>query len=600
MLLGGSDCVCSMKHFTVNFFPDDKQVVIHKGATVLEAAGQVGIVLNTTCGGRGTCGKCAVFLQPLGQKILACQYEIQSDLTVTIPDSSRFFKQKILSEGLRRDIKLNPAVCKKTIKVESFDPAQIEAFLNNREDKKFILANSAIRKLRKLSCDQSCQFVTAVCHINIKDNGYKVVDFERGDTVEEIWGIAADIGTTTVVAKLVDMTNNKSLASEAALNPQIKYGDDVISRINYADTDEKLSQLQQVIITCLNRLTAKLCRRIGIDKNNIYEMTIACNTTMNHIFLGWPVKQLGQAPYKPYSSEAVNTTAINMGVDINPLGNIYTIENIAGFIGSDTIAVAVAVDIDNVKETTLVVDIGTNGEIILAVKDKFYCASCAAGPALEGARILQGSRAVKGAIEAVIMNKTDIDIDVIGNSPAISICGSGLIDAVAVMLDLGIIDNTGRFVSPQELTGKVPEKIIKRVSTVDSQPVFKLSKDGQEVFLTQKDIRETQLAKAAIRAGIKLLQKKFELADSDIDCLLLAGAFGNYIRKESALRIGLLPDIACEKIHFIGNAASSGAEMVLLNRHFRSKATELAKKIEYVEIAHEADFSMVYADCMLF
>ena len=589
-----------MEHFTVNFLPDDKQVVIHKGATVLEAAGQAGIVLNTTCGGRGTCGKCAAFLQPSGQKVLACQYKVQSDLVVTIPDSSRFFKQKILSHGLRRDIELNPAVCKKIINVKSFDPAQVEDFLNDQEDKNFTLADSAIRKLKELSCNEGCQFVTAVCHINTKDNGYKIVDFEIGQTIDSIFGIAVDIGTTTVVAKLVDMTNSKSLASEAALNPQIKYGDDVISRINYADTDEKLAQLQQLIVNCLNELTDGLCRQAEIDKNNIYEMTVACNTTMNHIFLGWPVKQLGQAPYKPYSNEAVNSTAIDRGVHINPLGNIYTIENIAGFIGSDTVAVAVAVDIDNLRETTLVVDIGTNGEIILAMENKFYCASCAAGPALEGARISQGSRAVEGAIEAVVMNETDIDIDVIGNSPAISICGSGLIDAVAVMLDLGVIDYTGRFVDAEDLKGKVPDAIVKRITIVDSLPAFKLSKDGPDVFLTQKDIRETQLAKAAIRTGIRLLQKKLELADSDIDCLLLAGAFGNYIRKESALRIGLLPDMASEKIHFIGNAASSGAEMILLNRHFRNKATALAKKIEYVEIAHEAEFSMVYADCMLF
>ncbi|HPS55471.1 MAG TPA: ASKHA domain-containing protein [Sedimentisphaerales bacterium] len=589
-----------MEHFTLNFLPDNKQVVIHKDATVLEAAGQAGIVLNTTCGGRGTCGKCEVFLQPSGQKVLACQYKVQSDLTVTIPDTSRFFKQKILSCGLRIDIKLDPAVYKHALKIESFNPSQVENFLNSRQSKKFTLTSSAIRKLKELSSDQDCRFVTAICHISAKDNGYNVVDFEKGMTIDTIFGIAVDIGTTTVVAKLVDMTNSKSMASEATLNPQIKYGDDVISRINYADTDEKLSHLQHLIINCLNELTAKLCRQTGIDKNNIYEMTIACNTTMNHIFLGWPVKQLGQAPYKPYSVQAANTPAEDLGVDINPLGNIYTIENIAGFVGSDTTAVAVAVDIDNVKETTLVIDIGTNGEIILAMKDKFYCASCAAGPALEGARISQGSRASEGAIEAVIMNKTDIDIDVIGDSPAISICGSGLIDAVAVMLDLGVIDRTGRFVSPQELEGKVPEAIIKRFSTINSQPAFKLSKIGPEVFLTQKDIRETQLAKAAIRTGIKLLQKKLQLADSDIDCLLLAGAFGNYIRKESALKIGLLPDMACEKIHFIGNAASSGAEMILLNRHFRNKATTLAKKIEYVEIAHETDFSMVYADCMFF
>lgn len=250
------------------------------------------------------------------------------------------------------------------------------------------------------------------------------------------------------------------------------------------------------------------------------------------------------------------------------------------------------------------VDIGTNGEIVLGTKDKLYAASCAAGPAFEGARISCGSRAIEGAIEGVVVNEDDIDLDVIGNCPPRSMCGSGLIDAVAVLLSLGIIDTTGRFVEPRKLADELSPAILSRIVERDGQLAFCLHRAAnvseRNLFLTQKDIREVQLAKAAIRAGIKLLQKKNGIKDTDIQQILLAGAFGNYIRPGSALCIGLLPAVPAERIHFIGNAASSGAQMVLLSHQWRELATKLAHKIKYVEIAHEKEFADVFADCMTF
>jgi uncharacterized 2Fe-2S/4Fe-4S cluster protein (DUF4445 family) len=255
---------------------------------------------------------------------------------------------------------------------------------------------------------------------------------------------------------------------------------------------------------------------------------------------------------------------------------------------------------------TLVIDIGTNGELILGTKDKLYAASCAAGPAMEGARITCGSRAAEGAIEAVVINEgpegIGIDLDVIGACPPRSICGSGLIDAVAVLLDLGIVDATGRLAGTGTLPDSMSAAIAARVRQVDGEPAFILVEDadGHTVFLTQKDIRQVQLAKAAIRAGIKLLQKKVGIGDCDIEQIYLAGAFGNYIRRESAVRTGLLPDVPIERIRFVGNAASSGAQIILLSSQARQKACELARKIEYIEIAHEPEFQDVFADSMMF
>ena len=530
-----------MKHFNVTFRPDGRQISIHAGATLMEAAGQAGIILNTTCGGKGTCEKCAVNLEPTKEQVLACQYHINSDLTVTIPISSRFFEQKILAEGIEAKTKIQPDIYKKYLKVDSTD---------------------------------------------------------------KIFGLAIDIGTTTVVAKLIDMTNGQCLATQADLNPQTKYGDDVVTRIAYAQTEAKSAELHTVIINCLNKLTAKLCNQASIKPKNIYEMCVVGNTTMNHIFLKLPIAQLGQAPYKAFSLDAKDLTTDELALQINPDANIHTVENIAGFVGSDITAVALAVDINSAQDLTLVVDIGTNGEIVLGTADKLYAASCAAGPAFEGARITCGSRAAEGAIEAVLVNDNDIDLDVIGNCPPRSICGSGLIDAVAVLLDLGIIDTTGRFDNPGKLENKLPPAILSRIIEQAGQPAFVLAHEtdagGKKVLLNQKDIREVQLAKAAIRAGIKLLQKKIGIEDDDIKHILLAGAFGNYIRRESALRIGLLPDVPAERIVFVGNAASSGAQIILLSSRSRTQARKLARRIKYVEIAYEKEFECVFTDSMSF
>ena len=528
-----------MKHFTITFKPDGKQISIHAGATLIEAAGQADIILNTVCGGKGTCKKCLVNLEPDDRQVLACQYRVSSDLTVTIPAGSRFFEQRILAEGIDTPRKIQPDVYK---------------------------------------------------------------EYLEGDSADPIFGLAVDIGTTTVVAKLIDMRTGQCRATEAALNPQTRYGDDVISRIAYAQTDEKSAELHEAIIDCINDLVVRLCRKTAIGANHIYEVCAVGNTTMNHIFGKLPIAQLGQAPYKAYSLDARDVTPGALGLDINPTGNIHTVENIAGFVGADTTAVALAADINLAEQMTLVVDIGTNGELVLGTKDKLYAASCAAGPALEGARITCGSRAAEGAIEAVVINEDDIDLDVIGNCPPRSICGSGLIDAVAVMLDLGVIDATGRFADPESLGDKLPPAIVSRIRREHGEPAFILAEnaDADTVFLTQKDIRQVQLAKGAIRAGTKILLRKLGLADADLAHILLAGAFGNYIRAESALRIGLLPVVPVERIHFIGNAAASGAQMILLSHHCRDEARELACEIQYVEIAHEREFQEVFANSMAF
>ncbi len=522
-----------MNHFKIIFETENKQIFIHEDSTILEAAGQAGIIINSSCGGKGTCKKCYVYIAPDNKKVLACQYKIKNDLIVKIPSESKYFEPKILKHGI-------------SIGTSNFD---------------------IFEKYRKISKEKS------------------------------IFGAAVDIGTTSIVANLIDLSNGKILATEATFNPQSQYGDDVISRISYAENDEKLKVLQKSIIDCINSLIEKLCKQLSIDSDSIFELCTVGNTTMNHIFIGLPIIQLGYSPYKAHSVDSYDISPQQLGLKINPSGNIHTVENIAGFVGSDTVAVALAADIDSVTENTLIIDIGTNGELVLGTKDKLYAASCAAGPAFEGARIDCGSRATHGAIEAVVLNQEDIDFDVIGIKQAHTICGSGLIDAIAVMTELGIIDKTGRFRHVEELRKKLPQKIFERIQLNNGGEALYLTKN---IYVNQRDVRQIQLAKAAIQAGIKLLLRQLNINYNDIEKVLLAGAFGNYIRKESALKIGLLPPIAPEKIQFIGNAAASGVQMLLLSTETRIKAKQLAKKIQYIELANIPDFQDVFVDCLAF
>ena len=591
-----------MKHFQVHFRPDNKTVRVHHGASLLEAAGLVGIILSNPCGGAGRCGKCKVRLLPGEKEVLACQYIIEHDVEVVVPDTSRYFKQQILEHGISQALLSDAAVRKVLITEPS-------SGLND-------LCESVSQKLRA-SCVPDKAFadlLTAQLHsdndfpitaVVRQDNQkapetWRLVGIEAGDTTESLFGLAVDIGTTSVVARLANLHTSETLATVSQGNPQAQYGADVISRIQFAETDDGAQKLQQTIIDCLNALIKQITKQANIDAQAIYEIVIASNTTMNHLLLGYPVKQLGQSPYEAHTTSAANTPSQQLGLSVNPCGNVYTIANIAGFVGSDTVAAALACAMDTCKVPTLLVDIGTNGELVFCNNENLLAASCAAGPALEGADIEFGSRAQDGAIERVVKTETDIDIDVIGDIEATSICGSGLIDAVAILLELELIDSTGRFAADDEIDPFLPKQIRQRIVRHNNEPAFILSGQLKEVLITQKDVRQFQLAKAAIRAGITLLLKTAGQAEENIQQVLLAGAFGNYIQRESAVRVGLLPNLPSEKIHFVGNAAGSGAQMVLAGRSARQFANQLAQKIEYLEIAHQTEFQMIFSECLLF
>jgi len=594
---------------TITFQPDRISIRVPDRTTVLEAAQRAGIALNSLCVGAGTCKKCLVQLEHSSEIVLACQTLITEDLTVTIPDTSRFFDQKILEEGIAPEAIIDPCIRKYHVNVPKPDLLDLRSDVQRLIEsvtakagtdlpESFFLSPSALRELPQ-GLRQPDFEVTAVCH------GNRILSLEPGDTTDVNLGLAVDVGTTTVVAGLVNLINGQTLATASQINPQIVFGEDVISRIQYSTSQNQgLRELQDIIINGLNELIVQLCAKANVNQNQIYEMTAAGNATMQHLLLGVPVAQIAQAPYVAAFSEAVNVSAAQLNVQIHPEANVFVMPGVAAHVGGDTVAVALAAALRQSDKINLAIDIGTNGEILLGNRDRLLACSTAAGPALEGARIRQGMRAAVGAIDRVQIDQT-VEINVIGDVKPTGLCGSGLIDAVAELLRRRILDPSGKLLSPDELPDTIPPDLQKRIITLETQTAFVLATSDQSgqadpILLTQRDVREVQLAKAAIAAGIRMLFAELQIEVEDIGRIYLAGAFGNYIQPAAALGIGLLPYLESAKIQPIGNAAFAGAQAVLLSRQARRHAEQLAREIEYVELAGRSDFQDLFTQHLFF
>ena len=608
-----------MQLFDLTFQPDGLKITAPAGTTIMEAANRAGIIIDAVCGGKGTCNKCLVEITGSTEPVRACQHHIDCDMTVTIPDSSRFFEQKILQEGIAAEAVIDPPVCKHYLQLSAPSLTDLRSdadrLIDAVEHPDALCAHTCrdhcgtasgatsiawplLRQLPALFRDDNFA-VTALCHSK------RLFALETGDTTASLFGLAADIGTTTVVTALVNLINGQTIAIASETNPQVTFGDDVISRIEHSRANPNgLQQLHHRIVDCLNRLIGQLCEKSLVKPWQIYELAVAGNATMQHLLLGIPVEQIAQAPYVSAVCSAVNVPAEGLGLDIHPQGNVYVMPSVAAHIGGDTVAVALATSMRTSKTINLALDIGTNGEIVLGDAEHLFACSAAAGPAFEGARIAQGMRAAAGAIEQIHISD-DVEISVIGGDKPIGICGSGLIDAIAELLNVGIVDTTGRILTGDELPANLPAALSTRVIEQNGAPSFVLASDqqtknGKAITLTQRDIRQAQLGKAAINAGITALLQQAGISLDQIDQVFLAGAFGNYIRPASARRMGLLPDLPLEKIRFVGNAAAVGAKQVLLSTKARLNAEQTAQVIQYIELAGHPQFQDLFSENMFF
>ncbi len=603
----------------VTFEPHGRAVFVLTGTKVIEAAGRGGLTIDTPCGGAATCGKCRVRIRgkvcaPTTEEKailseaeladgwrLACQSSICGECVIQVPETSLFASRHQILQDTKTDGETDvlPAVRKQYVQLpepslddDAPDLIRLQAAVGPVD-----VGLGVIRQLGQRLREGGFAG-TAVL------TDHRLIDFEAGDTSAQCHGAAFDIGTTTVVGSLLDLVTGQEVAIDSAMNSQVRFGDDVLSRIELGSTPAGLEELRTEILKTIGAILDRLCEQAHIGREEIYEIALAGNTTMQHLLCGIDPAQLGQVPFVPAYGRGLTVSATDLGIAIHPRAQAVVFPVIGGFVGGDTVAGMVSSRLMEDNGPDLMVDIGTNGEIVLAMDDKLLASSTAAGPAFEGARISCGMRATAGAVEKVVFDKDDVSYSVIGHVDPVGLCGSGLVDLTAELLRTGLVNSVGRMLPPDELPEGVCDALRSRVIMEENQPAFVLAQpkgDSQGVVLRQKDIRELQLATGAIRAGITILLKQAGISVGDLKRVLIAGGFGSFIRRNNAQRIGLLPPgIDHSHIHYVGNASLAGAKWALVSTNARNRGEHLARQARHVELSRDMDFQMEFAEAMIF
>jgi uncharacterized 2Fe-2S/4Fe-4S cluster protein (DUF4445 family) len=594
-----------------------KELDILEGESLLQALKRQGVYIVASCGGKGICGKCRVGifegsyrteskgkLEPRDTEkgmVIACQTFPESDLVIDIPKESRLVvgdiieisKSKDLSELFRSlDGKITPLV--KWISLDILPPT-IDNNIADLERLKKAVEENGLKGMRF-----SHGFVSSLAR-SLRDAGWRV-NLAYADSPEalflsppdrkERYGIAVDVGTTTLVVYLVNLTDGNLVDVGSTYNSQIRYGDDVITRIIFAEEGGGLKELKDAVVTDINDLLAPIIERHAIPVENIESAVISGNTTMSHLFWGLNPVYIREEPYTPTLNAFPLWKAHTAQINVNEQAPVYTVPCVASYIGGDIVAGVLASKMHRKSETALFMDIGTNGEIVIGNKEWLMTAACSAGPCFEGSGIKHGMRATEGAVESVRINPLTFEPDlvVIGGGKPIGICGSGMIDAITEMFLSGIIDQKGRFVKGLGAN---------RIRDGFEGPEYLLHSDERrDIVLTEIDIENIIRAKAAIYAGISLLLKKVGLTLDNIERVYIAGGFGNYLNIEKAVIIGMLPDIPKEKFEFLGNASIAGAYLCLLSEKMRKEAEEIAQKMTNIELSVSRRFMDEYMSAL--
>lgn len=592
-----------------------------EGSSLLEMAGKAGVKLESICGGRGLCGKCKVQIismdggppppTPQERKLLteeqlergyrlACLVKPKSNALVYVPPESRRGLMRLQAEGLRVEAALKPAVRKHAVKVpkatledqRSDDDRLLEALAEERGLKGLTIRLDALRRLPS-ALREGGWTATAVTL-----NDREVISVEPGDTSGEVYGVAVDVGTTKIAVYLLDLVNGRELAAASALNPQRIHGEDVMTRMAFANRSKRnLLELHRLVVGEVNKLVEECCVKAGVDKNKVYEAVFVGNTVMHHFLLGLETKYLSLSPYAQALRRPIDCSPTQLGLKINKRGNVHALPTIRSFVGADNVAVCLVTNIMEAEKPTLALDIGTNTEVDCGSRSLgLVVTSTPSGPAFEGWSTKWGMTASKGAIERVFIEPEGLEVmyRTVGDAAPVGICGSGYVDAIAEMMKVGILDHRSRF------NPNVGSKSVRKGE--DGYELVVAPKEesgvGKDIVVTQRDVGEIIKAKAAIHAAITLLLDYMGLGEEEIDRLLLAGAFGSYMNPESARTIGMLPDLELNKIIQIGNAAGSGAKLALLNVDERRRAEEISAKAKFVELATHPRFVKEYANSM--
>lgn len=608
---------------TITFLPGYRKVEVPSGRTILEAAQHANIDMNVVCGGLGKCGKCAVYVKSgrvrfdrkkFGQffsheelemgACLACQTEIINDLRIEIPEASLVQEQKILIESPEFETPFQPSVRKYYLELNPpslDDPTpDIRRLLDSVAKHGGPAARHVYAPLDVLQyvpevLRQGNWKITAT--IALVPGGYRLINVEEGNSVHRLYGVAVDLGTTTIVAYIRSLVDGEIVSTASNYNKQIGYGEDILSRVNYAKKGG-LKKLQEIAVEGINEAVTKAANAAGIDRDDIYEVVVAGNTVMTHLLLGIDPGYMIAEPYVPVVRRALSTSAGRIGIDIVPNAGLFTFPAVSNFIGGDIIAGILTTGIAECEEISLQIDIGTNFEVVLGNSDWMLACAGAAGPALEGGEVLFGMRANPGAIESATIDPETLmpSYATINAIKPRGICGSGLIDILAELLRACIIDRTGHInmwvQHPRIRKGKYfPEYVVAFADETDI---------GKDIVITENDIKNLIMSKAAVLAACMTLMNAAGISRDDIAAIYFAGAFGNYLNKENAITIGLIPEIPLDAIRNIGNGAITGANIALLNRKKRKMLDDLAQRITYIELNAEPSFMDEYtSSCFL-
>ncbi len=588
----------AFRMYQVTFLTENISVPVEPGTTVLAAEIAAGLKPDAPCGGMGVCGKCLVQLRTESGEwitVKACDTPVDRDLTVLT--AAKNDTHRILTEGAGTLDRIAPPVRAAELSVER--PTLVSPTAGWYRLRRAIEAAGGSLRADPRMADRLAE--------TLEQQEYRPEAILFRDELlclrrsGPLLAAAVDVGTTTVVLYLADARTGTVLATRSTLNPQTEFGADVISRANYA-MQHGAAPLSASIREAINDLLAAALTSAGAEADDVFSIVLVGNTCMHHLFLGLDPSSLVLSPYVPSIADALALDAADYGIRIHPRGKLLLLPCIAGFVGADTSAVMLACDFDRREELTLAIDIGTNGELVLGNKDRTLACSTAAGPAFEGAKITFGMRGAEGAIDHAVYKNGTLRYTVIGGGAPKGICGSGLLDLVAALLAGGLVDETGRLVDEDEIPPEA-EGLAGRLRTVDGMRCFVLA-DAEEagfcLYLSQKDIREVQLAKGAMAAGIELMLEQFGARAEDIRQVLIAGAFGNYMSPESACAIGLLPPVLLDRITPVGNAAGSGALLCALDETCLARTDAMAAKTEFIELASNPNFQDRFVDELTF
>ena len=595
----------------IEFQPLGRHVEGRKGQDILEIAREAGIGIASLCGGQGVCGACRVQIlvgevtpptslerEAFTEDELAAGYRLaclarpRSNLKVHIPPRSLTTEQRLQIEGQLRSTDLAPAVrgmpvhlSPPTLTDLRSDVTRLADALGQASDIDGLAVDPTL--LRELSTQLRQQRWNGI--VGLRDS--EMISFHPVGYGP--LGLAVDLGTTKVAGYLLDLTTGETLGADAIMNPQIPYGEDVMARITYAlQQEEGQATLQRVIVEGLNHLAKGLCTRVGRRPGEIAEAVIVGNTAMHHLFLRLPVRQLGLAPYVPAVVDALDVKARDLDLAFAPGAYVHLLPNIAGFVGADHVAMLLATGLWEEDKVVVGLDIGTNTEVVLKAGDRLLTCSTASGPAFEGAHIRFGMRAATGAIERVRLADSRVEYQTIGKVPPVGLCGSGILDAIAQLRLTGVMDRLGK-IKPHPRTRQGEKGAEFVVAEADESGV------NEDITISRADVSEIQLAKGAMRAGVRILLKEAGLAESDLEGIVVAGAFGTYIDVGSAVAIGMFPPLSLDRFQQVGNAAGMGARMALLSTNQRAKALEIARRAEYIELTNEPSFPAEFARAMV-